>query len=343
MNGFIRLVDHTRYVLLGALLLLTPVLIDFHIIVGAGPESKFRLLEYGVLLCALLSAPVLLARRSSLRLHGQTIAIGALIFYFLLRAWLDPVREFALDVAFRPVSILLFALLVSDACRTSSALRRLIWVGVFSQLFTIAYAVGETFGVDLLFDYIMGVSWRWWNEFVSEDRGVIWNTLGNPNYYASYGAMLLINLLTLFALSRRKRHRCVLAIYLLALIYTLMYTFTRGIWVSLALTALTLSVLGAFQLIRIHGGSREIVRRYGKRLFAALALIFIMFAIIYGVESLQGRGPLHAVVKRFHYGLTFRDALLPYLAMLSSRGGIKTVSGYALHTCRTSGVSMTRP
>jgi|GEM_PF-4588301 len=237
MNGFIRLVDHTRYVLLGALLLLTPVLIDFHIIVGAGPESKFRLLEYGVLLCALLSAPVLLARRSSLRLHGQTIAIGALIFYFLLRAWLDPVREFALDVAFRPVSILLFALLVSDACRTSSALRRLIWVGVFSQLFTIAYAVGETFGVDLLFDYIMGVSWRWWNEFVSEDRGVIWNTLGNPNYYASYGAMLLINLLTLFALSRRKRHRCVLAIYLLALIYTLMYTFTRGIWVSLALTA----------------------------------------------------------------------------------------------------------
>ncbi len=307
MNRFIFLLDRTRYITLASLLLLIPILIDIHIIVGAGPESKFRLFEYGVFLCAFLSIPIWLLRTDPIRVNIAVCSICALIAYLFFRAWFDSVREFALDTAFQTVAICLFALLVMDVCRHTYDFQRLIWIAVISQLFTIAYAVGETFGVDIYFQYIKGVDWRWQNELVDQARGIIWNTLGNPNYYASYGGVLLIFLITLLVLARRIWAKILLAVYAIILIYTLVYTFTRGIWVSLFFTTCVLFFLFFLYGVRQVGGIQEVIRHYGKRIFLISFSFVLLFSAVYGIESVRGHGPLHSVSKRFYHGFTFRD------------------------------------
>ena len=62
MRWIPRSCELLRDLILASLLVLVPVLIDGHIRVGAGPETKFRLFEYGVLLAVLFSLPLWAAR-----------------------------------------------------------------------------------------------------------------------------------------------------------------------------------------------------------------------------------------------------------------------------------------
>ncbi|MGC9328565.1 MAG: hypothetical protein ACP5I1_13095, partial [Candidatus Hinthialibacter sp.] len=116
MSNILDYIEKLRFLTIAAVLLLTPVLVDLQIGVGAGPETKFRMLQYGVLLAVLFTLPLWCARRTQSRLHPIAFIIIAWILYLLARAAVDGHREFALDAALRPISWLLLILLIADSC-----------------------------------------------------------------------------------------------------------------------------------------------------------------------------------------------------------------------------------
>jgi hypothetical protein len=289
-------------------MLVTPVAIDLQIALGAGPETKFRFLEFGVVLASFFSLPLWCVRRSSLRLNGTTAAIGLWIVYLLIRAAFDSHRAFAWDGALCHISWLLFISLVVDACATQRDFMQLLWIAVMGQLGPVALAVGNIFGVDIYLNWIKQLPWRWENPLIGADRAVIWSSLGNPNYYASYGAMLLILTVTWLFLSRRWWSRSLLFLYALTILTTLFYTFTRGIWVSLFPAFFGILFLLAYRHIRIHTSIWSLLRDYGKSSLVTIAVLVILGGVLFVLESKEG--PLHKTANRFQHGLQLRDTSL---------------------------------
>lgn len=309
MKTIARYIECIRDLILAGLLVLVPVLIDGHIRIGAGPETKFRLLEYGVLLALLFTLPLRAARREALPRRPGFMVIGLFLAYLFGRAWLDPHRDYALDQFLTFASWLIFAGLIADACPTPARFARMLWIMAVGQLGPVILAVGNIFGTDIYLHWILRQpGWKWGSELIGADRGIIWSSLGNPNFYANYGAMLLIGLLTLLVLTRRRWIRVLWGLYAGILLMTLVYTFTRGIWASLVPTFFILLAFGAAQSWLSQHSLTSVIRRYGKRAAALGLAAVLLLGAAYAVESSQG--PLHKIGKRFQNAVLMRDTSL---------------------------------
>ncbi|MBN2327359.1 MAG: O-antigen ligase family protein [Candidatus Omnitrophica bacterium] len=308
MGILLDYIEKLRFLTIAAVLLLTPVLVDLQIGVGAGPETKFRFLQYGVLLAVLFTLPLWCARRTHSRFNTIAAVIAAWILYILARAAVDDHREFAMDAAFQPISWLLLILLIADACAGRKEFFQLLWIAAIGQLGPVILAVGNIFGEFIFLTWIKKLPWVWQSSFIGADRAVIWSSLGNPNYYASYGGILLIWLITLAAASRDWRARLLWIAYSVIVLITLAYTFTRGIWISLIPTLLLTILFLAYRKDASHSSILQTIqRRWKQACFAACALILLITAF-FALES--NNGPLHNTARRFHHGLQLRDASL---------------------------------
>ncbi len=308
MKKTLDYIDHCRYLALAALLLLVPILVDLNIGISAGPESKFRFLECGVLITAFLSLPVWIFRRNNLRMQLSTAVIMLWICYMLFRAAFDANYEYTLDKAFQISSWLLFILLVADVCKTNRDFMRLVVIAVIGQIAPVFLAVANTFDWFPYLHFVYGKNTYWYNVNIGSDRGVIWSSLGNPNFYANYGAILLLWLFTLLALSKRWLTRCAIMVYSVLLIYTLLYTYTRGIWASL------IPVFGIISLILFYRqwserfNISEIIQRNWKPTVLTVAGMLVIISSIFALET--SSGPIHKIGQRFYHAATLRDASL---------------------------------
>lgn len=295
--------------LIAALLGAIACIIDSQIREGSGPESKFRVLEYGILLVTLFSLPRLL---SQTRLQITLPVASALLMagYFLVRGLIDPVRGFALDNGFQTMAWLIFAVLAAYHLKSNKDWTAVLFAAVVFHVFPIVYAIGETFDIDIYFRYWRGVEGYWMSDLAEADRAIIWSSLGNPNYFAIFAGQLLLILCMLFSITKRIWLRVSIGVYAAAVIYTIAWSFSRGIIVSLAgafaLAAVFLAVFYCFRLI----GWRQALRIYGKPVGIAFASVVILFTLAFGVEQVRGGGPLHRVGERFYNGITLRDASL---------------------------------
>lgn len=300
----------TQRIMIVTLLAVVPSVIDPMIQQGSGPETKYRILEFGVGLLVLFSLPRLLYQCKTVRITLPEFSAFCLIFYFAFRAIIDSNRGYAFDNALQMIAWIMFALLASWLIQTSRDYARLLSVALICQLFPIVYAIVETFGVDIYFRYWRGTEGFWNSTLTGDDRALIWSSLGNPNYFSIYAALVFIGLITLVSVIKRRWIQAVLVFYIAAVFYTLIYSFSRGVWVSL---------FGAFSSVFLFWalfycfralGWRETIRQYGTTMVAAIVVLAIGVTTGYALESMRGGGPLHQVGKRFYHGITFRDASL---------------------------------
>ncbi len=310
MTALDRFCTLSERIMMVTLLAVVPSLIDPLIQQGSGPETKYRILIYGVGLLVLFSLPRLIRQCQTLTITLAEFVIVVMIFYFAIRAAFDPYIDFAFDHALQSIAWLTFALLVSWRIQSPRDFIRLLSVGLICQLFPIVYAIVETFGVDIYFRYWQGTDGFWRNALAGEDRALIWSSLGNPNYYAIYAALVFVSLNTLISVSARRHTKAILAIYMAGVFYTLVYSYSRGIWVSLvgAYTSV-FSFLIIYYCFRKLGW-RETMRQYGSIVFSCIVVLTIVVSAGFVVEHIRGGGPLHQVGKRFYHGITFRDASL---------------------------------
>ncbi|MFB3785430.1 MAG: O-antigen ligase family protein [bacterium] len=302
-------IEFIRDLILASLLVLVPVVIDGHIRIGAGPETKFRLFEYGVLLAGLFSLPRWAGRNRKLAWRSGSVAIGLFLAYLFGRAWLDPHRDYALDQFLTFASWLVFAWLIADACPAPARFARMLWIMAWGQLGPVILAMGNIFGVDIYLHWILRQpDWKWASELIGADRGIIWSSLGNPNFYANYGAMVLLWLITLMFLTRRRWIRALLGLYAAILLITLIYTFTRGIWASLVPTFFILLAFGAAQSWLSRRSLSSTIRHYGKSAAALGLAMVLLLSAAYAMESREG--PFHKIGKRFQNAILMRDTSL---------------------------------
>lgn len=306
MRWIPRSCELLRDLILASLLVLVPVLIDGHIRVGAGPETKFRLFEYGVLLAVLFSLPLWAARNRNGIPRPGFMVIGLWLAYLFGRALFDPHRDYALDQFAAFASWLIFAWLIADACPAPARFIRMLWILAWGQLGPVILAVGNIFGTDIYLHWILGhPDWRWGSELIGAERGVIWSSLGNPNFYANYGAMVLIWLAVFLCLARRWWIRILVGLYAGILLVTLVYTYTRGIWASLTAMGFLLAGIQLAPVVGARESLSGLIRRYGKRAAALGVAGVLVLGAAYAVESSQG--PLHRVGNRFQSALLLRD------------------------------------
>lgn len=310
MNKIERLLELTRFLILCMTLLLVPWVIDIRILIGAGPETKFRFFEFGVFLAFFFSLLLYLKRPPTLRFSLLSIALILFAVYMLIRAWLDSHYAYALDHALRSVSWVLFALLVADSCGDWKRLRTLLFIACIAQVGVVVYAWSYTVGLDVKFNVVMlGKEWRYGNPLVNQDRGVIW-ALGNPNYYACFAVMLAIITTTVLALAKRWWSRLGAVLFLSLILYTLFYTQNRGVWVGLLPSIGILVILITIYYTKIASASGLSLRRWfkwgGLVLLAGIILISSLFAIQYK----QGSGLIYSLGKRFYHLATFQDISL---------------------------------
>lgn len=296
-----------RFYLVAALFLWVPILIDMEIVGGIGPETKFRVLIYGILLGWFLSIPSLLSRREPLRFNLLSALLAVWIVYLLARGWWDSSRQFALEIGLHTASWGLLALLIADVCDTVDDFYTMVWLAGLCQIGPLVLAIGNLFGVDIYLNWILKTNWFWENVHLGQDRAMIWSSLGNPNYYASYGILVVIWLLALLALAKRGWSRALWTLYILVFIITLLFTRTRGIWAGFIPTVfLILTVLVVAHILRT-GRVRDLIQAYWKPAVIACGMLSILSGGIYGVESMRGGGPLHAIARRFEHAVQMRD------------------------------------
>lgn len=306
MDMILSWLHKIRWTLLLSMLLLVPLLVDTQI-GSLGPESKFRMLEMGALLALLLSLPIFIFHRTKIQINVINISIAATVGYVFIRAWFDPYQSYALDTALQQSSWLLFILLTASVCQTPGQFRQFLWIAIPIQMAAMVYACGQIYGVDIYANWILGKDWYWYNENIDSKRGLIYAPLGQPNYYANYGAVVLLFLLTLLLQARRFWQRGILFLLIGFLFYTLMYTFTRGIWVSVfPAVGLICGIEITMQFIQ-NRSIRANAWSYLKPAAAVLLLGFVLLGIYTSYEMYRGDGPLHHIGKRFYHGISFRD------------------------------------
>jgi O-antigen ligase/tetratricopeptide (TPR) repeat protein len=299
--------DSTRYLILSTLILLIPALIDMNINAGAGPETKFRFFTYGLQLALLFWIPTLIFRQHALQLNTLSLSLLLWCLYNLFRTLVDPHTGFAFELALENSAWAIFAFLIVLTCRSTEHFYRLVLVGALSQMFCLVYAIGHTFGIDLYFQYVLGKNWVWENELIGKDRSVVWSSLGNPNYYSHYGVLLLAWLIALALAARHWWSKLFFIIYAPVLLYTLVYTYTRGIWVGMLVALAALTILGFLRALLLHESYRTYLKTYTRKVvLAALGLIAVV-ALVYAAETVRGGGPVHAIAERIENGLKLRD------------------------------------
>ncbi|MBI1386949.1 MAG: tetratricopeptide repeat protein [bacterium] len=310
MTKWVRGLDLMGVLIAGTLLATVPALIDPFIKEGSGPETKFRLFEYGVLLLSLIVSLRWCVSRERRFVMGAPGA-SALLFagYCLLRAALDDHRGFAFDEGMQTVAWLLFAPLIASVCRNRRDWIVLLSTAAICQLFPVIYAIGETFGVDIYFTYYRGMPGvKWKNNLIGTDRAIIWSSLGQPNYFAIYAGLLLGILIILLTQYRSRVARVLWGMFSLAVLYTIFYTYSRGILLSMtAAGVMCTGFLFLYAGVR-ESGWRGAWLKYRKPAVIVMLIAAIGLSGLYGAESLAGGGPLHRVGKRFYHGVTMRDA-----------------------------------
>lgn len=308
LQKLVFLCEKLRFLLLGAILFLIPFVIDAHIQMGSGPDTKFRFFEYLVILAWFFTIPSVLRSRTIGFFKPLQFSILLFSGYLIFRALIDPNREFALDNAFQSGCWLLFSLLIADACRTLEDFKKLLCIGVIAQIPVLIYAFGEIFNIDIYFDYILRKPWRWENELMSAERSLIY-ALSNPNFFASYASMLLIWTGVLFCLIRNTGFRFFLAVYSGVLLYSLVYTFTRGIWISLFASVF---IVFTPMLISRTGWQKALypLLSFSKKWVLIFLVILVGCGAALHFHSIQGKSPITIVMKRFEDGFGLRDSSL---------------------------------
>ncbi len=288
--------------------MLVPTLVDLNIRVSAGPDSKYRIFIYMVLLGGLLSLPEILRKRSRINLDFLSIVLWLWILYLILRAFFDPFPGFATEAALRNSVWAMLALFIAYTCTTTRQFLILIVLAVLGQLGPIILAIGNTFDQFIYLQWILGKDWRWHSDLIGEERGMIWSSLANPNYYASYASLFLVWLVLVYFQVKRKWLMVLCMLYMLAVLYTLLYTQTRGVWAGLIPTALFIaSLVGLY-----HANKYSSLLRWLNRVKTPIAIFCIVFIIlIAGVYTIESKdGPMHSVMKRYQHAFELRDASL---------------------------------
>ncbi|MBD3267250.1 hypothetical protein GF373_11335, partial [bacterium] len=308
MQTVIRYCWHIRFFLLGSAFLLVPLTIDPHIQRGSGPETKFRVFEFLVLCILFFSIPSLFEKRRMPWFSFLSSLCLGFAGFLVIRACFDPHWHFALDHAFQLAAWLVFAVLLVHTCRDWPNFRHLMFIGVLVQIPLVVYALGQVHGVDIYFDYILKKPWRWENKLISAERSQIL-ALGNPNFYASYASLLLIWLAAFFMAARERWQRIAWALYMAVVFYTLIFTFTRGVWLSLLFTV---CVLALFLILKTACQETD-TRLRGKRMLQyAMILVFVLMIVagVYALGKGETGGPIAFMQERFAHGFTFRDTSL---------------------------------
>ncbi len=301
--------DRTRFLFVCTLLLLVPLVIDARILSGVGPETKFRFFEFGVLILILLSLPFFVRRKDPLSFSIFSLSLILFAAYFLFRAWIDSHFHYALDHALQTLCWVMFALVVRECCSNRRTFQQWVGLAVILQIALLVYAIGYIYGVDIFWKWYMKRDIMYGHDLVNEERGVIW-ALGNPNAYASFACMLLIWIMTLLAVCQRWWVRGLLLIYGGVVVYTLLYTGTRGIWVSLLPTGTGIVGVMILLSLRDRGGVRIFWRQNRKKIFALGFLVMVLLAGVFAYEQHKGGGVLHTVGKRFYHLAAFQDISL---------------------------------
>ncbi|MDX9755731.1 MAG: O-antigen ligase family protein [bacterium] len=297
-----------RFGLLATALFLIPFVIDGYIHLGAGPETRFRFFEYLVLLSLVFSIPRLFQPRPYRVVSLLSVSIGLFALYLLGHALVDPHWHFALDCSLQSLCWLLFALLVADVCESLADYKRLLFVGILVQIPMVLYALGQIFRYDFYFHWIIDrPDWTWINDVMSEERSIIF-VLGNPNYYASYASFLLLWLGVFYLDCQSWRRRLAWGAYIALVAYTLIYTFARGVWLSLAVAVVLFG--WAVLLTRCRRVAWHDVKPRLVRLSAWGVLVIALVTSLFVMGWVTQSGPLQIVIKRFHHGITFRDTSL---------------------------------
>ena len=309
ITRLIPLIERLRFLLLGTILFLIPFVIDSHIKGGTGPDTKFRFFEYLIILALLFTIPLLFQRRVLGYFNPLRLSVLLFSVYLIFRAVIDANFEFALDNAGQSVCWLVFALLLADACKDIEDFKELLFVGVIAQIPVVIYAFGEIFKVDIYLDYILRrPDWVWSNELMNAERSLIY-ALGNPNYYASYSSMLLIWTGVLFYLSEKRWSKIAWGFYIFVITFTLIYTFARGIWISLfaavfCVSAPLLTPRITFRKIQIPWSV------FSNKWVLVLLFLMISGGVATQLHSIQGKNPLQIMAKRFQTGFKLRDSSL---------------------------------
>lgn len=98
--------------------------------------------------------------------------------------------------------------------------------------------------------------------------GRIFSTMGNPTFLAAYLALVLPTQIGLFFLAERKTHKWALGAATALCYLCVIWTYTRGIWLGLMLSAVVMAVLVA------KTAAREAIATNRKRL-AVLSLVLV--------------------------------------------------------------------
>jgi O-antigen ligase len=255
-----------------------------------------------------LSIPLLFRRRAYRFFSLLSFAILSFAGYVLLRSFFDDHWEFAFDYALQTATWLVYALLVADACETVEDFIKFLLIGVLVQIPVVLYALGHVFNIDFYFDWILKTNERLGSQLISADRSLIF-ALGNPNFYASYASLLLIWILMFFTLETVRWKKLTWAVYGCIVLFTVVFTFTRGVWVSFIACSFGLLVTKVFLWERDH---RSVVRDtiFSKKTLITVVWLAVFFGGVYTLETVSERKPLHLLQKRFDHAFTFRDTSL---------------------------------
>ncbi len=285
-----------------SLLVGVPLLIDMNTAHPTGPASKNLFLAYGGILALALAGVSLLLNDRLRRVRPAQVALFVLAAYLIGRALADPRPDFSLGIASSHIGAVSVALILSFLHTHRGGLNKHYIALALATGVAVIYALFQIGGYDIFFQLVYGREGTWYHPLFEEERAVVFTTFGNPNYFAHFlGPVFLLGVAPACA-SRRRVLRVLWAIALAVVLFVILKTYNRGIWLGL-LTGGSVYVL--FFIYRQTTG-REVgwIRRV--RLHPALIVGIIVGLALLGmlVFYLPVFEPL---VRRFRTGLLLRD------------------------------------
>ncbi|MFH1741217.1 MAG: O-antigen ligase family protein [bacterium] len=302
MNRTDSLLVKTGDLVIVALLIVVPLLVDMNTLYPTGPATKNLVLAWGAALALFFVSIRLIVFGRSITLSPAQIALVLFGLYLLIRAVCDVRPDYALGVATPHLGCVAIALMLSILHQDRRNLRPHFATLTVCTVIAVVYAVSQIFDYDLLFRLVYGREGTWYNPVFEEERAVVFSTFGNPNYFAHFlGPLILLGLVPAFS-SRRRVVRGMWWLGLFVSLAVVFRTYNRGIWLGL----LTGGAVWTFALLLRYAASRK-----GVDLFALLVrpkVIFIALLLLsIATVALLWLPMFEPLVRRFRAAFLLRD------------------------------------
>ncbi len=287
---------------IASLLIAVPLLIDMNSIHPTGPSSKNLFLAYGGILALALAGGALLVNNRMKTVRPVQAVLAVLAVYLIGRALIDPRPDFSLGVAASHFAAIAVALILSFLYTGRSNLGKHYAVLTIAVGVSVVYALFQIGGYDIFFQLVYGREGTWFHPLFEEERAVVFTTFGNPNYFAHYlGPVFLLGIAPMCA-SKRLLGRMVWLIGLVLVLFVMVKTYNRGIWLGV------MSGGGVWALFFLYRRSIYHEGRWfqGIRLspIVVVAVFLGLVVLAWMVFSLPVFEPL---VRRFRTGILLRD------------------------------------